>query len=50
MSPTCSSFGCPAVALVKGKLSGLLKCGSLQGHQPCIVDLKLWTIHKESLY
>jgi len=33
------------MTLVNGKiLSGVLKDVELQGQQPCIVDLKLWTI------
>jgi len=50
MSSSCSSICSPAMALVKGRmLSEVLKNVKFQGHQLCIVDLKLWTIHQECL-
>ena len=51
MSRNCSSVGSPAVTLARGKpVSGVLKDVKFQGHQPCFVDLKLWTIHQECQY
>jgi len=51
MSCNCSSVCSPAVALVTGScLAGVLKDVKLQGHQPCGVGRKLWTIHQECLY
>ena len=50
MSRSCFSICSPAMVLLKGRmLSEVLKDVELQGHQPCIVDLKLWTIHQEFL-
>jgi len=38
------------MVLVKGRmLSEVLKDFELQGHQMCIMDLKLWTIHQKCL-
>jgi len=50
MQHSCCSICSPAMVLVKGRiLSEDLKGVELQGHQLCIVDLKLWTIHQECL-
>ena len=48
MSCSWSSICSPAMLLVKGiMMSEVLKDADLQGHQLCIVDLKLWTINQE---
>jgi len=44
MSHNCSTVGSPAMALVNGILSEVLKVVELQSHLLCSVDLKLWTI------
>jgi hypothetical protein len=50
MSGSCSSVCSPAMVLVKGRMfSEVLKDVKFQGHQLCVVDLKLWTIHQECL-
>jgi hypothetical protein len=36
------------MALVNGRMSEVLKDVKLQGHQLCIVDLKLWTITRSA--
>jgi hypothetical protein len=48
MSHNCSSVDSPAVTLVKGKLSVQgFNDAKLQGHQPCRVAPKIWTIHQK---
>ena len=50
MSCSSCSVSSPAVELLQGRrMSEVLKDVELQGHQLCIMDLKLWAIHQDCL-